>query len=575
MSWKKHFTEYQTKLGQQSVLGSTGSYGGSSTQSKYNTWLPEVYAGQPNRIERYYQYDQMDLDTEINASLDTIAEFSTQIDTKTGVPFKIFYKDKPTDTETEILNQAIKQWSSVNNWDQRCFKLFRNVIKYGDQVLVRDPETYKLLWVDQSKIEKIVVNEGKGKKPEAYFIRDLDLNLQNLNLTTMSQYKMAAPVAFEGGSMPFATDSKYQGVTTSISTSTGGRFMTETMTTPVDASHIAHISLSEGMDRFWPFGTSVLESIFKVYKQKELLEDAIIIYRVQRAPERRVFYIDVGNMPTNRAMAFIERVKNEIHQKRIPNKTGGGSNVMDAAYNPLSMIEDYFFAQTAEGRGSKVETLPGGQNLGEIDDLKYFNNKLMKGLRIPSSYLPSTPEDPGSAFTDGRVGTAYIQEFRFTKYCKRLQDMVMPTLDKEFKMFLKHRGIEIDSGSFEIQFNEPQNFGKYRQIEIDNQQTSIFTQLQAVPFFSKRFLMKRYLGLEEDEIYNNEKQWAEENANMVGPAPQGEDVPGGAGLSDVGAAPMPMGSPDPEAGSEEAEAGGEVPPISGAETPAPETTETP
>ena len=151
----------------------------------------------------------------------------------------------------------------------------------------------------------------------------------------------------------------------------------------------------------------------------------------------------------------------------------------------------------------------------------------------------------------------------------------MPTLDKEFKMFLKHRGIEIDSGSFEIQFNEPQNFGKYRQIEIDNQQTSIFTQLQAVPFFSKRFLMKRYLGLEEDEIYNNEKQWAEENANMVGPAPQGEDVPGGAGLSDVGAAPMPMGSPDPEAGSEEAEAGGEVPPISGAETPAPETTETP
>ena len=550
MSWKKHFTEYSTKLGQQSVVGSSGVPGGSSTQSKYSTWLPEVYAGQPNRIERYYQYDQMDLDTEINASLDTIAEFATQVDSKTGVPFKIFYKDKPTDTETEILSQAIKQWSKVNVWDKRCFKLFRNTIKYGDQVFVRDPETYKLLWVDQSKIEKIVVNEGKGKKPEAYFIRDLDLNLQNLNLTTMSQYKMSAPIAFQGGSMPFATDAKYQGVTTSISTSTGGRFMQETQTTPVDASHIAHISLSEGMDRFWPFGTSVLESIFKVYKQKELLEDAIIIYRVQRAPERRVFYIDVGNMPTNKAMAFIERVKNEIHQKRIPNKTGGGANVMDAAYNPLSMIEDYFFAQTAEGRGSKVETLPGGQNLGEIDDLKYFNNKLMKGLRIPSSYLPSTPEDPGSAFTDGRVGTAYIQEFRFTKYIKRLQSMIQPTIDREFKMFLKHRGIEIDSGSFELQFNEPQNFGKYRQIEIDNQQTSIFTQLQQIPFMSKRFAMKRYLGLDEHEIYQNEKLWAEENANATGPMPQGDDMAGGGGLgglSDVGAAPMPMAEPDAEA----------------------------
>jgi hypothetical protein len=566
MSWKKHFTEYSTKLGQQSVIGSSGTPGGSSTNSKYSTWLPEVYAGQPNRIERYYQYDQMDLDTEINASLDTIAEFATQIDTKTGVPFKIFYKDKPTDTETEILNQAIKQWSNLNDWDKRCFKLFRNVIKYGDQVFVRDPETYKLLWVDQSKIDKIIVNEGKGKKPEAYFIRDLDLNLQNLNLTTMSQYKMSAPIAFQGGSMPFATDAKYQGVTTAVSTATGGRFTQEVKTTPIDASHIAHISLSEGMDRFWPFGTSVLESIFKVYKQKELLEDAIIIYRVQRAPERRVFYIDVGNMPTNKAMAFIERVKNEIHQKRIPNKTGGGANVMDAAYNPLSMIEDYFFAQTAEGRGSKVETLPGGQNLGEIDDLKYFNNKLMKGLRIPSSYLPSTPEDPGSAFTDGRVGTAYIQEFRFTKYCKRLQSMVMPTLDHEFKMFLKHRGIEIDSGSFEVQFNEPQNFGKYRQIEIDNQQTSIFTQLQGIPFMSKRFAMKRYLGLDESEIYQNEKLWAEENADMAGPTPQGDDIGGGmGGLSDVGAAPMPMSEPDADAGVDAPEATGETPPIGGGE----------
>ena len=571
MSWKKHFTEYSTKLGQQSVIGSAGTSYGSSSQSKYSTWLPEVYAGQPNRIERYYQYDQMDLDTEINASLDTIAEFATQVETKTGTPFKIFYKDKPTDTETEILTQSIKQWTNINDWDKRCFKLFRNVIKYGDQVFVRDPETYKLLWVDQSKIEKIIVNEGKGKKPEAYFIRDLDLNLQNLNLTTMSQYKMSAPIAFQGGSMPFATDSKYQGVTTSISTSTGGRFMQETQTTPVDASHIAHISLSEGMDRFWPFGTSVLESIFKVYKQKELLEDAIIIYRVQRAPERRVFYIDVGNMPTNKAMAFIERVKNEIHQKRIPNKTGGGANVMDAAYNPLSMIEDYFFAQTAEGRGSKVETLPGGQNLGEIDDLKYFNNKLMKGLRIPSSYLPSTPEDPGSAFTDGRVGTAYIQEFRFTKYCKRLQSMIMPTLDREFKMFLKHRGIEIDSGSFELQFNEPQNFGKYRQIEIDNQQTSIFTQLQQIPFMSKRFAMKRYLGLDEHEIYQNEKLWAEENANVTGPAPQGDDIAGGAGLSDVGAAPMPMAEPEADADVTEPDTAGETPPISGAE-PTPDET---
>ena len=84
-------------------------------------------------------------------------------------------------------------------------------------------------------------------------------------------------------------------------------------------------------------------------------------------------------MPAHKAMGFVERVKNEVHQTRIPNMSGGGTKVVDAAYNPLSIMEDYFFAQTAEGRGSKVEVLPGGENLGEIDDLKYFNNKLMRG----------------------------------------------------------------------------------------------------------------------------------------------------------------------------------------------------
>ena len=136
----------------------------------------------------------------------------------------------------------------------------------------------------------------------------------------------------------------------------------------------------------FPFGQSVLEQVFKVYKQKELLEDAIIIYRVQRAPERRVFYIDVGNMPTHLAMQFVERVKNEINQRRIPSASGG-ANFIDATYNPMSINEDYFFPQTAEGRGSKVDTLPGGTNLGEIDCLLYTSPSPRDGLlsRMPSS----------------------------------------------------------------------------------------------------------------------------------------------------------------------------------------------
>jgi len=550
-------------------MGSTAPGTAGASHSRYNTWLPEVYAGQPNRQERYYQYDMMDLDTEINSALDTIAEFSSQNDEKTKSPFNIFYKDEPTDTETTLLTQALQQWVKINEWNKRCFKMVRNTIKYGDQVFVRDPQTYKWYWIDPGFIDRIVVNEGKGKKPEAYFIKNLDLNVKNLNLTSDSYSKFHTAGTGFATTMPmqFGNVGGSRGMHQPRGSQSGGlmggygsRFQRDATIHPIDASHVIHLSMTEGMDRFWPFGLSILEPIFKTYKQKELLEDAIIIYRVQRAPERRVFYIDVGNMPTSKAMGFIERVKNEIHQRRIPNQTGGGANIMDATYNPLSMIEDYFFAQTAEGRGSKVETLPGGTNLGEIDDLRYFNDKLMKGLRVPSAYLPSSPNDPQTAFTDGRVGTAYIQEFRFTKFCKRIQSFMQPGLDREFKMFLKHRGIEIDSGAFELQFNEPQNFGKYRQIELDTQLVNIFSQINAIPHISKRFAMKRFLKLTEEEVHDNQRLWAEENKSMMPPTDPAETPEG---LGSVGASPIPSNfgadadAPDPEINT------GEKSPISG------------
>ncbi len=97
-----------------------------------------------------------------------------------------------------------------------------------------------------------------------------------------------------------------------------------------------------------------------------MLEDAILIYRVHRAPERRVFFIDVGTMPPNKSSQYLERIRYEVQQKRIPSRTGGGANVVDSTYNPMSILEDYFFAVTSEGRGSKVEVLPGGENLGDI-----------------------------------------------------------------------------------------------------------------------------------------------------------------------------------------------------------------
>jgi hypothetical protein len=234
-------------------------------------------------------------------------------------------------------------------------------------------------------------------------------------------------------------------------------------------------------------------------------------------------------------MSFVERVKNEVHQTRIPNSSGGGTKVVDAAYNPLSIMEDYFFAQTAEGRGSKVEVLPGGENLGEIDDLKYFNNKLMRGLRVPTSYLPTGSEDGIAAFNDGRIGTAMIQEFRFAKYCERLQMTLQQSLDHEFKLFCKHRGVDVSASLFNVTFSEPQSFSQYRTIEIDAQKANLFSSIEGVPYLSKRFILQRYLGLNEEEMVENERMWKEENQAGNQPAGSATGDLGGMGLrgSDV------------------------------------------
>ena len=526
MTYKKRFTN---KSGISSPIGggnsNTGAWNGSPGQNgsstggwnnhemgykNYMSRLPEVYTGHPNRIERYNQYEMMDVDAEINACLDIISEFSTQKNEHNDTPFNLAFAQDPTPHEVELLKTQLQQWCKLNEFGTRTFKIFRNTIKYGDQVFVRDPENFKLYWIDNTKVIKVIVNESEGKKPEQYVIKDININLQNLTVATKTNTDFAAnPATGMGGTGGGGAGGGYTVPAMPYNT-TGSRFTLGQSESAIDAKHIVHLSLTEGLDRFWPFGQSILENIFKVYKQKELLEDAVLIYRVQRAPERRMFKIDVGNMPSHLAMAFVERIKNEIHQRRIPS-VHGGSAIVDATYNPLSMNEDYFFPVTADGRGSSVEVLPGGQNLGEIDDLKYFNNRLARGLRVPSSYLPTGPDDNTTPMNDGRVGTAMIQEFRFNQYCERLQKYLSHKLDEEFKLFLRWRGFNIDSGLFTLEFNPPQNFAAYRQSELDTSRVTTFASMEAFPYISKRFALERFLGLSEEEINKNEKLWREEN----------------------------------------------------------------
>jgi hypothetical protein len=137
---------------------------------------------------------------------------------------------------------------------------------------------------------------------------------------------------------------------------------------------------------------------------------------------------------------------------------------------------------------------------------------MFRGLRIPSSYLPTGTDDGTQSYNDGKTTTALIQEWRFNQYCKRLQSLISEKLDKEFKMFMRWRGINIDSQLFELRFNEPQNFAKYRQAEVDTVRIAAFTSLEGVGYLSRRFLLERYLDLSEEEMQRNDELWAQENA---------------------------------------------------------------
>ncbi len=514
MSWKKYFTPVKVdgQMGSSSPISGGGRPG--PARANYSSYLPDVYAGTPNRIERYMQYDTMDMDSEVNAALDILAEFCTQKDKENSTPFQTFFRGQPTSTEVKLIKESLQKWCKQQQFETRIFRIVRNAFKYGDVFFIRDPETKKWLFVDAAKVTKIIVNESEGKIPEQYVVKDINFNFKNLIAVTPHGTTNTSP---SGTTSSYSGGSQGRGMVGNVSQPPGTRFHNQTNEVTVDAKNVIHISLSEGLDANYPFGNSLLESVFKVYKQKELLEDAIIIYRIQRAPERRIFYVDVGNMPAHMAMSFVERVKNEIQQRRIPSSTGGGANVIDASYNPLSVNEDYFFPQTAEGRGSKVETLPGGTNLGEITDLRYFTNKLFRALRIPASYLPTAIDEQPNTISDGKVGTAYIQELRFNEYCKRLQAMIVETFDLEFKLWLNGSGVNIDSSLFELKFNQPQNFAAYRQSELDTARAATFASLQEIPHLSKRFALKRFLGLTEDEIKENERLWREENGNNLTP----------------------------------------------------------
>lgn len=426
------------------------------------SWYSQVLSGAGSRLGSYKQYDGMDADIDVSRSLDIIAEEMSGKDEKTNLPFEIEYQKEDnediSDTTAITIRQAVRQWSNLQDFNKRIFSIARCMIKYGDCFFRKVSDTKKWQYIDPSLVHGIEVDEFSNIV--AYHLKR----------------------------------------TVKINNSLNGK---EEQLEIIPAAAMIHFTMCDDMGVAAPFGESVLKPIYRVYRQLSMIEDAVIIYRIVRAPERRVFYIDVGNQPPMRVKQYLEQIKNEMRQKKTPGRNDGGDDLVDGQFDGSAMQQDFYFPVTAAGRGSRVETLPGGTEDFGSNLLKYFNEKISRGLRIPSSYMQGT-DGAGAQYNDGKVGIAYIEELRFAQFVRRLQDRIDEIIDQEFKVYLKVVGLKVDDEIFKLKLPDPANFALYRQAALDSDLIGSYSNISSDKSLSRRFVLKRYLGLTDDEIQMNE-----------------------------------------------------------------------
>lgn len=252
--------------------------------------------------------------------------------------------------------------------------------------------------------------------------------------------------------------------------------------------------------------TPFIEQSRRAYKQLSLLEDAIVIYRMVRAPERLKFKIDVGNMPPAKAEAYLKQLMQSYWSKKTydSSSTQGAGNV----YDPQSMLDSFWFAKRSGETGSDVEMLQGGANLGKLEDLMYFVNKLYKSLKVPLTRI-----NPESGYKDG--SEILREELKFAKFVIRLQNQFAEAFKKSFIVHLKlknmWKGLKLNETMFNLEFNPPSNFFAIRKNQEFELKYKIFSDISQTDSISKTFAQRHYLSFGDSKISEN-MEWLRKDA---------------------------------------------------------------
>jgi len=461
------------------------------TVSKNAVSLPKQ---ELDRKQRYKRYEDMDDYPEVGSAFDIYADDVTQ---KSSDDQRWHVK-----VEYDFIKEEVNELFDTLRIDKFYWDITRNTCKYGDCFI----ET--ILDVNRPKLG---LQKIKVLNPN-YIIRVED------EFGFLKKFLQEIPQKGTTDPIPGMIDDFAQ-----------SKFIN------LDKNQIVHFRLYTSDPSFYPYGKSVAAPAMRVFRSLRLAEDAMLVYRLTRAPERRIFYVDVGNLPTSKAEIFIERLKEKFKKEKFYNSNTGN---IDARYNPLSADED-FFVPHRNNKGTKIDTLPGAQNLGEIEDVRYYRDKLLAGLKIPKDYIVEKDKSPE------RKANLSQLDAKFARVIIRIQQTIEIGLELVAKRHLALKGF--DGAYFKnlkIKLPDPSDIFAKRKLELESEKAGVAQTVIQTGLFSKRYIYQHYYDMNEQEIDEVEKQLEEEQKKAAEQEAQAQQALGGGPEGAPGA--MPGGGVTPE-----------------------------
>jgi hypothetical protein len=410
---------------------------------EHNLYTQATYY-EPTRLSSFYDYESMEFTPEIGAALDIYAEESTTIN-QDGFMLQIYSESRRIKSIlADLFNNSLDINTNLPMWT-------RNTCKYGDNFvfLKLDPEKGIIGCMQLPIIEIERLEAGMGGK------------------------------SAEPETNPTKKHTKFKWKQKDLEFNTW---------------EIAHFRLL-GDDRRLPYGTSMLEKARRIWKQLLLSEDAMLIYRTSRAPERRIFKVFVGNMDDADVEPYIQRFANKFKRDQVvDHKTGN----VDMRFNQMAVDQDYFVPVRDPTQVSPIDTLPGAQNLSEIADIEYIQKKLLTALRVPKAFL-------GFEETVGDGKNLSLQDIRFARTINRIQKNMIQELNKIAIIHLFVLGFEEEVGNFTLSLTNPSTQADLLRIDVWKEKVLLYKDMVADPgsgiaAVSQSWAKKHILGFSDEEI---------------------------------------------------------------------------